>query len=438
MFDRFASPVLSPPPLDELRALLERLASIDGAAVSETEMIDHLTILERLKSATAAAQARVTATLAATRSRAEAARGVPAAHRCRGLSAEIALARRDSPVRGGRCLGLATALVHEMPHTLEALTRGEISEWRATVMVRETALLSREHREQVDVELAGRLTTLGDRGVAAEARAIGYRLDPGSVLRRTRGAHSDRRVGLRPAPDTMTYLTGFLPVADGVACKVALERHADSARAGGDERSRGQIMADTLVERVTGQAKAAVGAAEIQLVMTDRALLGGDHTPAHVVGFGPIPASTAREIVRDADRAWVRRLFTSPDGATLVAMDSHRRRFTGELRRFVIARDQVCRTSWCDAPIRHVDHLTRVADGGSTTAENAQGLCEACNYAKEASGWRAQHPPGDQDVVDTTTPTDHHYPSRPSRLPGTRNHLVSPLERRLRLLLRAA
>ncbi|MGH8969587.1 MAG: HNH endonuclease, partial [Actinomycetes bacterium] len=80
-----------------------------------------------------------------------------------------------------------------------------------------------------------------------------------------------------------------------------------------------------------------------------------------------------------------------------------------------------CRTPWCDAPIRHADHVTGHAAGGPTTAGNGQGLCEACNYTKQAPGWRArEHPdsgPGDH-LVETTTPTGHTYPSRPPPLPG--------------------
>ncbi|HWM74250.1 MAG TPA: DUF222 domain-containing protein [Nocardioides sp.] len=230
---------------------------------------------------------------------------------------------------------------------------------------------------------------------------------------------SDRHVGLRPAPDTMSYLTSFLPVEQGVACHVALARHADSRRAQGDQRSRGQIMADILVERVTGQATSDGVDAEIQLVITDRALLGDSHEPARVPGFGPIPAATARGIVRAADRAWIRRLFTTPDGSALVAMDSERRTFTGGLRRFLIARDDSCRSPWCDVPIRHLDHVVPTAEGGPTSATNGQGRCEACNYAKEAPGWRA-HPPGHCDEIETTTPTGHHYRSRAPDPPGLR------------------
>jgi hypothetical protein len=60
-----------------------------------------------------------------------------------------------------------------------------------------------------------------------------------------------------------------------------------------------------------------------------------------------------------------------------------------------------------------------VEDHGATNAQNGQGLCEACNYAKQAPDWSArsspdpndEHPGGHQ--VETTTPTGHRYRSRP-------------------------
>ncbi|MGZ5418860.1 MAG: DUF222 domain-containing protein, partial [Nocardioides sp.] len=154
---------------------------------------------------------------------------------------------------------------------------------------------------------------LGDAGVEREAKKIACRLDPGSVVRRARKAHTDRRVTIRPAPDTMTYLTGLLPVTQGVALYAALTRHADTLKATGDTRTRGQIMADTLVERVTGQATATAVPVEVQLVMTDRTLLGDDHEPARLVGYGPLPAWLGRSLLAttgeraDQAKAWVRR-----------------------------------------------------------------------------------------------------------------------------------
>jgi hypothetical protein len=91
-------------------------------------------------------------------------------------------------------------------------------------------------------------------------------------------------------------------------------------------------------------------------------------------------------------------------------MDSVQRRFTGGLRPFIGVRDRRCRTPWCDAPIRHIDHPNRHIDGGPTSATNSQGLCEACNHAKEGTGWHAR---ATGTTVDTRTPTGHHYTSRP-------------------------
>ena len=325
---------------------------------------------------TDAEQARLTERLYRIRSE----RGARARKRCQGLAAEIGLARRMSPHRGFRELGFAKALVHEMPHTLDLLTRGEISEWRATLVVRETALLFRGHREQVDAELAEKLPCMGDRAAATAARAIGYRLDPGAVLRRTSQARSDRNVTLRPAPETMTYLTALLPVEQGVACKAAVLKAVDQARAAGDTRSRGQVMADTLVERVTGQASADDVNVEVHVAMTDGTLLSDDDTPAQVREHGSVPASIARRIVLGAHRAWLRRLYLSPADGSLVAMDSRRRAFDGELREALIVRDELCRTP--------------------------------C--------WQARRTGRGRHQVTITTPTGHSYVSNAPDLPGFR------------------
>jgi hypothetical protein len=74
-------------------------------------------------------------------------------------------------------------------------------------------------------------------------------------------------------------------------------------------------------------------------------------------------------------------------------------------------RDQFCRTPWCDAPIRHRDHPTGVTAGGQTSELNGQGLCEACNHAKEAVGWRSRPSPGDRHTVEITTPGGRTYRS---------------------------
>jgi hypothetical protein len=408
----------------DLNGLLERLSVTDGCGIDDAERIDRLALLESIKGAAAAAQARIAVAFEASQREVQAASGVAARDRGRGIAAQIALARRDSPAKGPRHLGLATALATELPSTMGHLSAGRISEWRATLVCRETAVLDAEARLEVDARLAADLPFLGDAQVAQRARALACSLDAGSVARRWSRAESDRRVGLRPAPDTMTWLTALLPVAHGVAVYASLKAAADRPRQGDDRRGRGQVMADTLVERVTGQASAAAVPVEIQLVMPAESLVGGGAEPARIPDHGAVPAAFARDLVaRGADSGaptWWRRVFTTPDGRDLVALESRRRRFDGALRRLLELRDQTCRTPWCDAPIRHADHVAPHRAGGRTTAANGQGLCAACNQAKEAPGWRARvtsagpsraQPHAPPHAVSTTTPTGHVYVS---------------------------
>ncbi|MDV8149884.1 HNH endonuclease [Arthrobacter sp. B10-11] len=402
-----------------IRTLADARPAADSAG-----MIDQLRELEELKSAVAARQARIAVAFDLKQRSEQARAGMPAEELGTGVAAQIALARRESPARGSRLLGLAKALVTEMPHTLAGLESGQLSEWRATLLVRETACLSPADRSAVDEELAsdvGTFSGAGDRAVIAAARTAAYRRDPRSVADRASHAAAERHVSLRPAPDTMCYLTAFLPVAEGVAVHAELTRHADKFRSGGDARSRGQVMADALVERITGTA-VGISGVEIQLVMTDRTLFQGDSEPARLPGYGIVPAEWARKIaVRGHDRplnVWLRRLYTAPGSGDLVAMDSRARLFPPGLGRFIQVRDHTCRTPYCDAPIRHLDHVLPWHRGGTTTQGNGAGLCEACNHTKEAPGWAARPRPGPRHTVQLTTPTGHSYQYTAPPLPG--------------------
>ena len=227
------------------------------------------------------------------------------------------------------------------------------------------------------------------------------------------------------------WVIGFgalLPVAQGVAVYAALGVGADSALAAGDARTRSQIMADLLVERVTGTSARTPTPVTVNLVVSDRALLAGGTEPACVQGYGPIPAELARTWVSEADvagTATLRRVYARPETGALTAVESRARHFPKGLAQLIDLRDRECRTPWCDAPIRHHDHIRPHAQGGSTAAENGAGLCAACNYAKEGPGWRAR--PGAGGSVTTTTPTGHAYSTRPPAIATIRRAGLPPL-----------
>ncbi len=422
--------MFEPPPdaralVQQARALGAALAGFDGRGGAAGDLVALVAVLEELKCRAEGAQVMASTALDVAQRAEQRATGVPAERQGQGVGLQVALARRESHHRGRQHLGLARTLVSELPCTLQALRAGRISEWRATLVARETACLSREHRAEVDRRLgaADVLHVAGERELVAELRRMAYRLDAESVVSRRRRAESDRGVWLRPAPDTMTYLTALLPVVDGVGVFAALTRAADASRAGGDQRSRGQVMADLLVTRGLGRPDGGRPQVPVtvNVVVSDQVLLGGPTTDgaAEVHGYGPVPGSLVRELAAAGHDALValRRLYAAPAEGALVAMDSRARCFPAGLGELVALRDRTCRTPWCDAPIRHIDHVVPVAGAGSTVAANAQGLCEACNHAKQAAGWVHEVVPGPRHEVVTTTPTGERHRSRAPACP---------------------
>lgn len=423
--------LLSVPP-GNIGNVIESLFDVDPRS-SEEELRAQVEHFERMKSAAAAAQARATALWSAKRRATEAVAGVASAKRGRGLAAEVALARHDSPKKGGRHLGFAHTLVHEMPYTLAALESGTLSEWRATLIVRESACLDVADRRRLDTELCAepaRLQGWGDARVEAEAKRIAAGLDAAAVVARSAKAAGDRCVTIRPAPDTMAYVTVLLPVAQGVAVYAALKRNADTIF---DGRTRGQVMADTVVERVTGRPADRPVPVTLGPVMADTTLAGDDDAPAWVAGYGPVPAGFARGLVTEAAnpelRSTLRRLYRHPESGELVAMESRARLFPKGLATFLGLRDRTCRTPYCDAPIRHHDHAKPARSGGPTSAENGLGKCEACNYAKESPGWSVRTAVVDgRHTAEYTTPTGAVYRSTAPPLPGPPLRSVSVIE----------
>jgi hypothetical protein len=264
---------------------------------------------------------------------------------------------------------------------------------------------------------------MGDAALAAAARAIAYRLDPHAVVDRAARAQEDRTVTIRPAPDTMTYLTALLPVAQGVSIYAALKREADVCC---DGRSRGQVMADTLVERVTGRPADQPVPVSVNVVISDQALVGVEDATAVIAGYGSVPSALARNLIADAvadqrSHATLRRLYATPATGALVALESRARVFPKGLAEFVGLRDQRCRTPYCDAPIRHRDHAKPHRAGGTTSAVNGLGLCEHCNYLKESDGWTVTSTNAENGThtAEFTTPTGSRHRSTAPPMPGT-------------------
>lgn len=411
------------------------------APVTTGDPLAEVRALEELRHAISARQAHLAVAAGQAQATRDVPRGIADTVTSRKVGADVGLARRCTPQAGSTFLHVAQALTGDMPHTLTALAAGVISEWDATRLVRETAGLSRADRAGVDAGIADLLGRVAARRLVTAAREHAYTLDPDGARARRVTAASQRRVTVRPAPDAMAYLTAFLPVKDALACMAALNDAADTAvpktpdqasrtpagaASTGVAFSRGQVMADTLVERVTGR-RPATGGTDVHVnLLLPLDTLTGD-TPGHVPGYGPVPADLVREWFTTGDPTGplVRRLFTHPGTGDIIGMESRTRRYPGLLAMLILLRDQVCRTPWCGAPIRHADHIHPHAAGGRTSERNGQGLCARCNYVKEHPDHEVT---GDAGHTTTTSGgfTAESYPPAPPGLPPPTR---SPLER---------
>lgn len=410
-------PAPGPLTLVELRRIQARVTAEARSGgdpdLSERELVDEIAALEALGHSIAALQAERIGTFARSRVAARTA-GAAAAEALdpqqleRSVAGQVGLACRVSPTVGRVRLRVARDLRAGLDHVRGLFVAGALSRDKAVAVVTGTADLDPDERAQVDARLAGHdLRCLGIGRLRDLVRKLVAEVAPETFRARVATARRGRRVTLRPGEDGMCWLTAHLPIEQGAAVMAALHAAvrtswADAAAA--ITRSRSETMADTLVERATGQATAEKVDVEIQALVPVEALVDPDNPlPAIIPGHGPVPVD--RLLGSRAGRAALRRLVTR-DGI-VIGGDSRQRSFTGVLADLVGARDgHRCRESYCDAPIRHIDHIRRVADHGRTCLDNGRGVCEFHNYLREQPGWTVLTSP---DGIVTTTPTGHRY-----------------------------
>lgn len=321
---------------------------------------------------------------------------------------EVGMARNVSPGAAG--MQFATALgLAELPQTAAALEAGHISEPTARAVVRETDALHRDDRVVLDAEIADVLPGLTPGRAARLARHHVIAVDADAAHERAERNRADQRVSLEPEVDGVAFLQVRGPAEQLVAAHHVLTSWAKGLRATGDERTMGQIMCATLVERVTGVSHADGIDVEVGITVGVDTLLGADDSPAELDGYGPVTLGLVDDLIGRAHRTLYRRLLTDPVDHTLVGRDPRRRRFDGPLNGFVRARDRHrCRQPGCDCGISDIDHVADYARGGETTSLNGQGLCRRSHTIKHQPGMTVIS--RGRDTI-WRTPTGHTYTS---------------------------
>ncbi len=163
------------------------------ARIGDAARVDRIALLERVKAATAAAQAAEIVAFARSQVAAQQDAGVDYRRLGRGIGQQVALATGTSGWHGARRLTFARDLVQEPPQTFGLLTDGRISEFAAQLVVTETSHLDADTRRRVDGELvAQHVEQCGPR----QAAGLAYAADPHGAVKRARQARTDRHVSL--------------------------------------------------------------------------------------------------------------------------------------------------------------------------------------------------------------------------------------------------
>jgi len=393
----------------------------DTASDSAEEALAVLAGIDHLRASLAAVDATWQVAAEQRIRLADAAQGVAPGKQGKGAGQEIALARRISPAASSFSQAKARRLVQNMPGTVDRLWAGAVTDRQASAVAGALDGASAETCRQIDEQIREHPESLRGKGhkrLQDDIRAMVQRLEPETSRERAERAARTRHVHMTPLNDGMARVTAVLRGIDAVAMMHSLQTRAESLRATGEKASVPALEADLLVGDVLHSTRDdderhAAGpqnprprpGLDVGIVITDTALLGpeDDAETAQLEGYGTIPAHIVRDTLLgqppgqlrpvaeehpdELVSAFYRRLYATPRTGDLVAMESRSRAFPAGLARMLRWRDTTCRTPWCNAKIRHNDHVIPHHRGGATSFANGQGLCARCNLLKELGLW---------------------------------------------------
>ena len=345
------------------------------------------------------------------------------------VSEEVALVLRVAGVTAQDRLLHAHQVVTRLADTVRLLESGQAHPVQVQRLSEAVIGLDDSQCAEVQTKMLARIAA--DPGVSISSftrslkRAV-MRAAPMTAEQAHADALTGLRVEVRPLDHGIALLMAWLPAPDALRIKAELD---DRARAMGSAVSQDPCgltdvrRAHALIELIDLGASSEPAAATrrstpaVAVTVSLQTLLGVNDEPGELAGYGPIPASMARQIAADPASTWSR-LVTDPLGQVI---DCGRQRYKPppELDAFVRARDQVCAFPNCQrrAITCDLDHIQAWGSGGQTNEPNLTALCPRHHHAKHDAGWKLRREPA-TGITQWTSPTGNHYLNLPAELPG--------------------
>ncbi len=339
----------------------------------------------------------------------------------RELVTELACALRLPERTTETLIAHSGILAAQLPATLEALQRGEITYRHAQSMADHAASLPVDESAAFETALISSARTLTVAAFDRKARVQRERMNPESIEARHVASVADRSISVSPDRDGMAWLNAYLPAAEAIAIHNRLSGIAGSLKVADEPRTIAQLMADVLVdllvdgEIVSGDGEHSIGRgvrATVMVTVPVLALLGLEAPPATLEGFGPIDATTARELAATAPG--FTRILTHPETGTVLSVGRDRYSAPTDLRRYLRVRDGTCRFPGCGrlAVNCDLDHTVEWHTGGPTDHDNLAHLCQGHHHLKHHTGWSVVQL--DDGVLQWTSPLGRSYTTHPA------------------------
>lgn len=360
---------------------------------------------------------------------------------------EIAAALRISPNTAQHRIDTATLLVHHLPETTQALADGSISTAHANVIARESAPLiyggaDKAIIAKIEAKALASAEFSTPNQIAVAIRKAVAQAQPEELENRFTRAREERKVICYPERDGMATISALLTAPDARLVMRSLELRIRSSQ---DERkSADQRRADAFLQFFTEinshstpltlkpsnnassnhgeesglsthpakESKRTNSAMTINVIVDLPTLLGLANNPAELSGYGPIPASLARELA--SSHQW-RRFITDPITGDLLEVGRERYQPPEALVDFIVARDKTCRFPGCRraAELSDIDHAIPWDDGGNTSPANLGALCRRHHRLKTHGGWKIVSNPDGSCTWTSPYGKEYFVPSRP-------------------------
>ena len=411
--------------------VLQELVDIDPFSLSTSGRIDYLAALERQ---TGWLQALMQSAIVAVAG-SEPTQGTELFSTIDDAEREdVALALRLSGANAQQRIDVARVITQHLPATSAALATGEISLGHANAIAKESAEIIRAGATPDQIAEVERIALTHAEfhtptQVVSKMKAAIAKLAPVEFEEAVAVAQERRSVDCYPQANGMAQIVALLPAADAQMVMLAIDK---LARLNKEHVIEEKNLRERQMARFTSGAKVAGKAALIDreaiaiaqridafradaltqlannylqstldqgvthgrpvtlnLTMDLPTLLGLAENPGNLKGYGPIPASVARQLAADAK--W-RKFITDPVTGELLDVGRSSYEPPQALKDFLTSRDQICRFPHCRQPARvsDIDHAQAWEDGGETSKINMGMLCRRHHRMKTHGGWKLE------------------------------------------------